>query len=207
MINVKRFVSDLIASNCYVLYNTESKKAIVIDPGIIEFAEFANFIKVKGLNISYIFLTHSHFDHMAGVKHIKEEYSSKIICSEECANKITDSKKNLSIFSNFGEYSAPKGDVFVEDNYELNWEGMKITCYNTKGHSSCSICIYVDGMLFTGDTLLKGIRSTVVKPSGNRKVLQSSINFIYNKFKSNTVIYPGHGENFILEDQNIEIAL
>lgn len=46
-------------------------------------------------------LTHEHFDHITGIERLRSRTNSKIICSKVCAERICDSKKNLSFY--YGE--------------------------------------------------------------------------------------------------------
>ena len=65
------------ATNCYIVFDEETKETMVIDPAgdvdkIIEIIDI-----LKG-NVKYIYLTHCHGDHIGGVTELKEKKVAKL---------------------------------------------------------------------------------------------------------------------------------
>ncbi|HEY6073069.1 MAG TPA: MBL fold metallo-hydrolase, partial [Anaerolineales bacterium] len=54
------------AENCYLVADTGSREAVIIDPGE-ESARFLAELKKKGWSLQAIWLTHAHMDHIMGV--------------------------------------------------------------------------------------------------------------------------------------------
>lgn len=209
MIKLTLFQNDINNSNCYVIQDQEETTSILIDPGSQNSSKIIQFIKNENLKLEYIILTHGHFDHIAGVSCIVNELGSKIISSELCSEKIVDPIKNLSYFTDFGAIQSPKADIFVENLSEgkMEWHSNTINFFKTPGHSRCSICIQIGKNLFVGDTLIKGLKTMVVLPDGNREELRKSILHIYETMPGDLTIFPGHGESFVLETQESSVAL
>ena len=61
-------------------------------------------------------------------------------------------------------------------------------------HSKGGVCLLIEDILFTGDTLFKGLIGRVDLPGGDEKSLHNSLKII-SKLKTSTVIYPGHGSS------------
>jgi hydroxyacylglutathione hydrolase len=97
---VERILNKPIDSNSFVIYTKENKSCILIDPGTEDSADLIFFIENNNLQPEFIFLTHEHFDHIWGVNKLKDIYNSRIVCSGDCASKIVDIKKNMSVFYN-----------------------------------------------------------------------------------------------------------
>ncbi len=209
MIKVDLFINDINNSNCYVVHDQNMGSCIIVDPGSRNIKNILESLKKKKLRIDYIMLTHSHFDHIAGVNNLVGIMPAKIISSKLCSEKIVDPLKNLSYFADFGIISAPKADLFIEDleNGRMEWNDNKIFCFHSPGHTRCSICIHVDNMLFTGDTILKGLKTKITYPDGNREELRTTLRYIYDNIPGDISVFPGHGESFILESQDISISL
>lgn len=70
---IKRYVSELMASNMYVIQ--EDRHAIVIDP-------YDNIFVANLLHIDKIILTHEHYDHISGVNVWREITSAPVLCSK-----------------------------------------------------------------------------------------------------------------------------
>lgn len=205
---IKRIVNKPIDSNCYVLYTRELKTCLIIDPGTKECEELTFFLTEQNLNPEYILLTHEHFDHIWGVNFLKDRYNCKIVTSRECANKIIDKKKNMSIFYNQIGFETYSSDIPFDDNsYNLDWQDQKITLFKTMGHSDGSICFKINNYLFTGDSLIKDLKTVTKFPSSSRMKLIDSIKTIKSYCDNQTIFYPGHGSNFEFFNYDLNKAL
>jgi len=60
-----------IQTNCYVVADSESGDAIVIDPGE-EGQKILNVVSERGWRIGNIWLTHAHFDHLGGAAEVAD---------------------------------------------------------------------------------------------------------------------------------------
>src|SRR5918992_741378 len=60
-----------LACNCYVVGDTETKEAIVIDPGDDADVIAASLVE-HGLNVTAIVATHAHFDHVLAAARLRE---------------------------------------------------------------------------------------------------------------------------------------
>lgn len=62
---------------------------------------------------------------------------------------------------------------FFGDTMQL-WDGVEMKTINTPGHSDDSQCLLVDGILFTGDTLIKDVRTVTKLKGGSVEKLEES---------------------------------
>src|SRR3990167_8266378 len=69
-----------MAANCYLLWVTDSRRAVVIDPGD-EGWEIAEEIQRLGLMPEAILATHGHFDHVMAAVDLKLIFSIPFFCS------------------------------------------------------------------------------------------------------------------------------
>ena len=205
MLKVKRFVNELMTSNCYVVYDDGTKRCLVIDPGSEKSLREIDFIEKENLSLDYIIITHEHTDHNWGVNALRGHFTeSKLICSEECSKHVK--KANRAYFLFYYDdpdyrYEIAPADFFVRDGEILEWCGYQIKFIFTPGHSYGSVCIEICGSLFTGDTIMP------YKPyfngrDSNEEDWNNSISKIKLLFSDNIVIYPGHGGSFVLGEWN-----
>ena len=204
MIEVKRFVNSPVPSNTYLVSIENTRSCIVIDPGSKEEPELMANINEKGLNVDYILLTHEHFDHCWGVNELIEKTEAKVVCMQNCKDKVLKPSNyfNKFYFNSEEEYSVNRVDNVVEDlDYVLNWNGTNIRFIETKGHSPGGMCISVENTLFTGDTLLLNTKPVLMKRLGSSKVdYKESVMHLFTVFLEDTVVYPGHGDTFLLKE-------
>jgi len=168
--------------NGYVLYNTDTKDAIIVDPGKVD-SQIEDFINENQLSVQAIFNTHGHGDHVGGNAHYQKQYMVNIYAhTDEASNHRT---KQIVTF--FSENEIPEIPGF---------KTLKV--YHIPGHTSGSIALHIADILVTGDTLQKeGIGSTPGSTDeDDTKYTHMEINSIKTKLMilpDNTNVYPGHG--------------
>ena len=204
MLTVQRLINQLMTSNCYLVVDEETKRCIVIDPGSEKSEREISFIQEHKLKLDYVLVTHEHSDHNWGVNTLMDAFpDAKLVCSEECAKRVNKLYKAYFLLyyddPNY-RYDLRQPDILIKsDDDTLEWNGHKLEFILTPGHSYGSICIKLDEMLFTGDTIMPS------KPyfngrDSNRDDWECSIRKIEDKLPDDTVVYPGHGEIFVLKD-------
>jgi hydroxyacylglutathione hydrolase len=206
---VHTFKNQPIDSNCYVIYEEDYKSCIIIDPGTNGSKEVIEFINSKKLIADYVILTHEHFDHIWGVNALLEFANPIIITSQYCANMVKDEKKNLSLFYDQVGFVISKEIKSIECLQEsLTWQKHIVEFIYTPGHSESSISVQINQNLFSGDLMVKGLKTITKLPTGNKNKLLSSLELIKKKFSNkNIIVYPGHGDNFLLDDVHLNSFL
>jgi hydroxyacylglutathione hydrolase len=201
----KRIKNKPVDSNSYVIYRQGESSCVVIDPGTAGCADLLEFIHHHRIVPDYIFLTHEHFDHIWGVNKLKDSYHCKIVCTQDCAEKIVDKKKNMSIFYDQVGFETYSADIIVNNNSKIQWSNSSFVFMETPGHTDGCLCISIDDKLFTGDTILKEFKTVVKLPGGSKKKLRRSLELIFSRFNGkSTEVYPGHGTIFFLEESSLE---
>ncbi len=194
---IKKFEVGPLLVNCYVVFDEKSSEAFVVDPGD-EPDLIMDFIKEEGLNLKYIICTHGHFDHIGAVKEIREETGAKIILHKADLEIYRNSPEIALQFFGIEIEPQPEPDILFEDDETLQIFGKELKFIHTPGHSPGSISIYIDGLIFTGDTLFAGSVGRTDLVGGSMHALLQSLKKIAN-LPHNTVVYPGHGPKTKLE--------
>lgn len=204
-------VTGPIGTNCYLLYDEESKKAALFDVGgPIDNLEFA--VRENNLNLEYIFITHAHCDHIQGLPAIKNKYEDVKICfsREEYedmslyskwettidARELEEIRKQPRILEmmNVDFKLIGKPHIFLEDDKLYKLGNLEIRTFLSPGHSRGSICFSVCNVLFSGDVLFyRGVGRIDFPNSGGKKELVKSVRRLYNLLPDETIVYPGHG--------------
>lgn len=201
MIQIQRFVNELMTSNCFVVWDDETHHCVIIDPASEKAEREIQLIEDNKLTLDYILLTHEHTDHTWGVNTLVDRYDVKVVCSAACKEALPaagDMYFRLYYDDPEYTYKVTRVDYTTEElKGLLAWNNSHIGFINTPGHSPGSICIDIDGKLFTGDTIMQ-YKPYINKRGGNLDVYKNSVKTILTKYPASTLIYPGHGEIFPL---------
>lgn len=201
---VERYINELMTSNCYIVVDEESKRCIVIDPGSVNSKREIDYIKSNGLTPDYIIISHEHTDHNWGVNSLREAFPSiKLVCSEECSKNVAMANKAYFLFyyddPTYSYEIAPADFLIKKKKEKIEWGNHKILFYLTPGHSFGSMCIKIDDMLFTGDTIMPYPPYFNGRDS-NRDDWEESIDTIIKEELMSVMIYPGHGDILSLKE-------
>ena len=195
----ERLVLGHFHTNCYILSDSDTKEAIVIDPAH-HGDRIYNAIEQNGYKVKYIIITHSHIDHIMGLDYLFEKTGAIVCAGEIDADSINDNEACLAtLFSTH----APKTMVQkrLRDNDELELAGKKIIIIHTPGHTPGGVCIYIpdENILFSGDTLFNMSVGRCDFPGGSMKSLCESIKTKLFALPGKTIVYPGHNDSTTIQ--------
>lgn len=183
-----------LSTNCYIVYDEILKKGIIIDPGADGNRIIAKAMELE-VQIEYVVFTHFHFDHILAYHKVKGAFPSAVtLISEKEEPAMTDETKSLlfyteDTFEKITDYNTVKeGDLITFGEASLK-------VIETPGHTQGCICLYGNGILFSGDTLFYGSVGRWDFPGGSLNDELSSIREKLFILPEDTRVYPGHGEN------------
>ncbi len=159
-----------MANFTYVVADEDSGDAAIIDPSW-DLDEILNMLKKKSWKAKYVINTHTHFDHVLGNDQIVAVTGAKIIQHEN---------------SKLGK------DMAVRDGDIIEVGSIKLKVIYTPGHSEDSMCLVMDNILFTGDTLFVGNCGRTDLPGSDPEEMYHSLFDRLAKLDEKLVIYPGH---------------
>ena len=197
-------------SNCFVLYDKAvASSCLLVDPGSKDNTSLFSILEEEKLNPSYIILTHEHFDHCWGVNELRDKYPMvKLVCSKICSEAIQDKKKNYSVFHQQPGFDLKSADIVLEDvNWSIKWNGYGLRFVPAQGHSAAGILFYIDQYVFTGDTLIKGIKTVTKLITGSKEKLRESMSILEQEKGKNLIVCPGHGNEFELDGYDLNVAI
>ena len=211
-------VYKYIDSNMYIFIS--QNEALVVDPHTDD--EMELLLAQRKVQKVTILLTHEHSDHISGVWWFLENFDCKLICSENCAKRISnprsarpllltfileenDRKNGTDILSEFKKnyvirtYNA---DITYSDDLNYSWQGHHLYFKSIQGHSiGSSFIIFDDKLVFTGDSLLKDYPVIVSFPHGSKEdYLEKTLPLLEKELECNMILLPGHGKPFVLSD-------
>jgi len=158
----------------YILADTKTKEAVIIDPVLELVPRDAAVIEELGLKPLYGINTHVHADHVTGTGDLK---------------KVFPNMKSV-----IAEVSKAKADLLVGQGDRIQFGKFNLECRNTPGHTDgCMTYVWHDKkMAFTGDALLiRGCGRTDFQQGNSERLYESVHNQIFS-LPPETLLYPGH---------------
>lgn len=198
MINVERFVCNMIEENCYVV-NDETKECIIVDCGAFypeERNAIVNHIKNNKLTPKHLIATHGHIDHNLGNNTIFDSFGLKVEVNggdEKLMNKLSEQAQ--SVCGVTLDYDMPPVGKYLDDDDTITFGNHTFTILETPGHSPGSVFFYCENehIAFSGDTLFKKSIGRTDLPGGSMFSMIQSLRMIA-QLPDNTIILPGHGQ-------------
>ena len=192
---IAHMVVGQVATNCYLLYNNETRKTIMVDPPE-QGARLYETLKQNQLELEAILLTHGHFDHVGGVNELRK--SAKVPVYIYSGEADLAESPSLNCSSSMSRSISVKADKTVEDGELLQFPDMpEIKVIHTPGHTAGSVCFYLEseGILICGDTLFQESVGRTDLPTGSGGTLSRSIKERLLCLPGETKVYPGHGDS------------
>ena len=140
----------------------------------VPLSQIDNFLNKRGLIA--LFVTHTHGDHIAFLEEYLDAFPNLVVM----VYKESESKIKC-------DYIKPvkEGDIVTVGQ-------LSVEVFYTPGHYNDSVCYFLDGVLFTGDTLFIGRTGRTISKGSDIKKLYKSIYNTILELPHTTIIYPGH---------------
>jgi len=194
---LRKLVIGPLMTNCYIVGSETTKEGMIIDPAD-EAAEILKGVKVLGLKIKYIVLTHSHPDHFGALTELKKATGADVLVHTEDA-EILEMPPIAFLGATFSQ--TPPADRQLEDGDTIELSDLRFKVIHTPGHTPGSICLLSDGILFSGDTLFNYGIGRYDLPGGNYEKLMDSLHNKVLTLPDKTVVYSGHGPETTIGDE------
>lgn len=174
-------------NNCSLIIDEKTNQSALVDCN--EFSQ--KMIDMIGdTDLKYILLTHGHFDHIIGVKSVKEKYGAQVVISKEDEPMLNSSKLSLAVFCNAPQNNVD-ADIIVKDGDEITLGEIKIKVMATPGHTSGSVCYIAENCIFSGDTLFYCSCGRTDFPSGSPEQMMTSLQKL-KALDGDYKVYTGH---------------
>lgn len=194
---IKHYLSGPLSVNTYLVIDEGSKEAFIVDPGGVN-TNLVQFVEDEELDVKYILLTHGHGDHIGGVAAYQQQFPQiKVVASAEELPILGNARMNAS-FEISGVASTVEPDILVTDGETLTMGALTMKFLATPGHTPGGLCILVDDILFSGDTLFEQSIGRTDLPGGSFADIKTSIHQKLFTLPAQTKVLPGHmGETTI----------
>ena len=172
---IKSYIGGYDKNFCYLIWCEQSKEAAIIDPAV-DPNKIVNTIKSNKLILTKIFITHTHYDHIAYL------------------NNWININQKIKIIGYDVSYLKHSNKKYILDKENILLGNELLKGIYTPGHYYDSMCYWSkkNKCIFTGDTMFVGRTGRVINPRSNISDLYNSIYKILLKLPKKTSIYSGH---------------
>jgi hydroxyacylglutathione hydrolase len=199
---ISSFVLGPIKNNTYLVADTATKKAAIIDPSAAS-QEILQNIQENNWNLEYILITHAHFDHIGGVKWLIKQFKRELNVALHPADlelwREGGGSKDFGIELSVG--SDP--NLLLEDNQIFRLGESSIKVLHTPGHTPGHVTFSAekDMAAFCGDLIFyHGIGRTDLKMSNEDDLIKSIRGKIF-MLDDRTTLFPGHGPATTVQEE------
>ena len=181
-------------TNAYLLADTETKDAVVIDPAwdghlILGDAES------RGWTIQSLWYTHAHFDHFGGAAAIAAQCDPDLTVAMHPDDLPLWGAKGGAALFGLNMESGPKPNLDLDHDQVLTLGTYRFEVRFAPGHSLGHVIFYcaAEALLFSGDVVFQGSIGRTDLPGGSYETLIHSIHEQVLTLPNETRILSGHG--------------
>lgn len=203
-LQIQHFFDPGTSTLTYVVYDTASKDAVVIDPvwdfdaasgklSTTSLQAVLSFLKDQGLIPHYVLETHAHADHISSSQLFKQSYPKIQVA---IGQRITEVQEIFGKTFNMKDLDSTGKDFdrLLSENEEFKAGTLKIRYFQTPGHTPACGCYLIDDALFTGDAIFMPDSGTgrCDFPGGSAESLYESVTRKIYGLPDETRIFVGH---------------
>ncbi len=169
--------------NCYAVWDPSSGEGAFFDTGV-DFAALEQLQARHGFVVRYVFVTHTHGDHIGALGEIQRRWKSA---------------------AGGGADEPLRGARLVQRDTEFALGMLNVEAFPTPGHSAGGLSFYVEGfganrpaLCVCGDTLFAG---SAGRPMHSYEALMRSVRRELLALDEGTILCPGHGPLTTVSEQ------
>jgi hydroxyacylglutathione hydrolase len=167
----------LFQQNCTILFDAETQRGVVIDPGG-EVDKIAAALAANKITAEAIWITHGHLDHAGGAMELKQRLGVSIIGPHEADKFILDNIELAAAgYGAAGQMLNCTPDQFLTGGDKVSFGEHEFEVLHCPGHSPGHVVFYNRAASFAhvGDVLFHGSIGRTDFKGGDHATLISSI--------------------------------
>lgn len=188
----------------YVVYDSETRDAVVIDP-VLDYDVLASqtytdsithledFIKREQLKLHYSLETHAHADHLSGSQLLRRKFGAKVGIGANISIIQSTFKELLDMPEDF-KTDGSQFDRLIAEGEVVRAGSLEIEAIATPGHTPACVTYKIGDAIFTGDALFIEDYGTgrCDFPKGSADDLYTSVHDKLYALPDSTRVFVGH---------------
>jgi len=192
-IKIKSLTLGPFATNAYLVADTETNSAILIDP-VDDAPTILSAAEDEGWAIKLMIATHAHLDHVLASAEVKRQLQIPFLIHEDCEALLAEIPLQ-GLYFGLGQLpEAAQPDRLLKDNDIVEIDSMRLLSLYTPGHAPGHLSFYLAErkILFSGDSLFAGSIGRTDLPGGDHDLLLKSIFTRLMTLDDDVRVLPGH---------------
>ncbi len=188
------FVLGPLENNTYLIVDSETNEAAIIDPSF-ESEIVLSEIKQQGWRLTQVWLTHAHFDHIAGVRTVAESVTPPLPVGLHPGDLILWKQSGGAPPFGIKIDRGPEPSILFTHGQRLQVGKSTFEVRHTPGHTRGHVVFvcHAAGFVLSGDLIFKGSVGRTDLPGGDSVKLINSIRSQILDLPPETRIFSGHG--------------
>lgn len=189
-LSVRSFAVGPLEENAYLVTDQEGGEAVLVDPGD-EAARLIGAIEDAGVQLTAIWLTHAHFDHIGALAGVRRRFPVPVYLHEADVPLFEAGPRQAAAWGFAFEGDRTPGLRFVEGQ-TVSVGRHQFTVWHTPGHSPGHVSLLGAGIALVGDCLFAGSVGRSDLPLSNPADLDATL-LRLAALPGSTRVLPGHG--------------
>jgi hydroxyacylglutathione hydrolase len=195
MLEITRLTLGPVSTNCYLVADSSTKEAVVVDPAWDGKRILAEAGK-RDWKIGQCWYTHAHFDHFGGAADLCRLLDPAPAIALHSADLPLWEKGGGAAAFGFQMDPGPRPQIDLASVHDLSIGSYRFKVQHAPGHSP-GLCLFYcpqEAILFSGDLIFQGSVGRTDLPGGDWETLLTSIRDRVYTLPGETRIFSGHGE-------------
>ncbi|MBP9836516.1 MAG: MBL fold metallo-hydrolase [Candidatus Pacebacteria bacterium] len=186
-------VSDPVTKKCAIIDSVLDYNHKNVETDTVLADKVIAYITEHGLTNEWILETHMHADHISASHYLQEKVGGKKAIGNQITVVQTYLKKVFDLNDHFRTDGSQFDHLFL-DGEEFMIGGVKAKAIHVPGHTPADMAYLIDGVLFTGDTLLTPDIGTARCdfPGGSAEAMYDSVRYLLETLPKETQMYICH---------------
>ena len=192
-LEIVTFVGGPIETNAYLVADTETGDALVVDAPHETTAAIVAEAANRGWTIGRIVITHTHWDHVADAQALKSATGSPLLAHPLAVDPLANPP---SLFGMLPVDVPPvETDETLSDGETVTLGGHTFSVMHLPGHDPSHIALVEENqeVFLGGDVLVPGGHGRTDLPGADQKAMNQSLRRLVEELPAETTVLPGHG--------------
>ena len=193
-LEILAFPAGPAMTNAYLVADTASKEALVIDAPAGATADILAAAEERGWTITRIVITHTHWDHIADAAALQAAVDAPLLAHPDAVAILTQQVPPI------GNPPIPippvTPDATIDEGDKLQLGDTRFRVLHLPGHEPFHVALWSkpDSVLLSGDVLFPNGHGRTDLPGSDQAVMDATLLRMVEELPPDTTVYPGHGD-------------